>query len=139
MASPGTSPAGSTNDPPACSSRAAKRLAPILSGTAHRHRALEIEVEILRRIAAETDGTILDQGVGMNEAVLEAEPIDERLQRRARRAHCRCHIDLAGAARVEIVRRGDAREHLAGRMIDGEDRNRHVGPERAGALARKLL
>src|SRR6516165_10152138 len=26
-----------------------------LQGTAHRHRALEIEVEILRRIAAETD------------------------------------------------------------------------------------
>ena len=75
----------------------------------------------------------------MNEAVLEAEPVDERLEGRARRAHRRCHIDLAGAARVEIVRRGDAREHLAGGMIDGEDRNRNVRPEGAGTLARKLL
>jgi hypothetical protein len=59
----------------------------------------------------------------MNEAVLEAEPVDERLEGRAWRPHRRCHIDLAGAPRVEIVRRGDAREYLAGRMLDGEDRN----------------
>src|SRR6516225_6541306 len=116
MASPGTSPAGNTNDPPACSSRAAKRLA-------HRHRALEIEIEILRRVAAEADGTILDQRIGVNEAVLEAEPIDERFEGRAGRAQRRSHVDLSGAPRVEIVSRGDACEHLAGRMIDGEDRN----------------
>ena len=110
-----------------------------LQGAAHRHRALEGEIEILRRIAAEADGTILDQRLGMDEAVLEAEPVDERLERRARRAHRRRHVDLAGAARVEIVGRGDAREHLAGRMIDGEDRDRDVGPERTRALARELL
>src|SRR5262249_8593017 len=110
-----------------------------LQGTAHRHRALEIEIEILRRIAAEPDGTILDQGVWMNEAVLETKPVDERLEGRARRAHRRSHVDLSRAPRVEIVGRGEAREPLAGRMIDGEDRNRHVRPERAGAFARKLL
>ena len=75
----------------------------------------------------------------MDEAVLEAETVDEGLERRARRAHRRRHIDLAGAAAVEIIGRGDAREHLAGRMIDGEDRNRDVGTQRAGALARQLL
>ena len=49
------------------------------------------------------------------------------------------HVDLAGAARVEIVGRGDAREHLAGRVVDREDRDRDVGPERARALARELF
>ena len=34
IANPGTSPFGSTSAPPACSSRAVKRLAPILSSTA---------------------------------------------------------------------------------------------------------
>ncbi len=49
------------------------------------------------------------------------------------------HVDLAGAAAVEIVRRGDARQHFAGGVIDRQDRDRDVGPERAGALARQLL
>jgi hypothetical protein len=62
-----------------------------LQGTAHRHRALEIEIEILRRIGAEADGAILDQGIGMDETVLEAEPIDEGfvlLSRRAGLIYC---------------------------------------------------
>ena len=148
MASPGTSPAGSANDPPACSSRAAKRLAPTLSSTAtagtfsescKARRTVTVpwkrEIEILRRIAAEADGAILDQRVGMDEAILEAEPIDERLEGRARRAHRRGHIDLAGAAGIEIVRRGDAREHLAA----AHDRPRGSRPRcrvRARARAR---
>ena len=49
------------------------------------------------------------------------------------------HVDLAGAALIEIVGRGDAREHLAGRVIDHEDRDRNVGAERARALARQFL
>ena len=49
------------------------------------------------------------------------------------------HVDLTGAASVEIVGRGDAREHLAGGVVDGKDGNRNVGPERAGALAREFL
>ena len=44
----------------------------------------------------------------MDEAVLEAEPVDERLERRARRAQRLRHVDLAGAASVEIIGRGDA-------------------------------
>ena len=49
------------------------------------------------------------------------------------------HVDLAGAALVEIVGAGDAREHFAGRVIDRHDGDRNVGPERARALAREVL
>ena len=49
------------------------------------------------------------------------------------------HVDLAGAALVEIVGGRDAREHLAGRVVDHDDRDRDVGAERARALARQLL
>src|SRR6476620_6799193 len=99
----------------------------------YRHRALEIVNEILRRITAETDGTILDQGLGMNEAVLEAEPVDEGLEGRARRADRRRHVDLAGTTRIEIVGRSNARQHIAVCMIDGEDCNRDIRSEGAGA------
>ena len=48
-------------------------------------------------------------------------------------------IDLAGAALVEIVRRGDAGQHLAGRVVDRDDGDRDVRPKRARAFARELL
>ena len=91
-----------------------KRLAPSLSSTAtagtlsdslqraaHRHRALEGQVEILRRIAAVAHRPIVDQRFGMDEAVLEAEPVDERLERRAGRAQRRasCRPGRRGARR----------------------------------------
>ena len=75
----------------------------------------------------------------MNDAVLEAEPVDEGLERRARRAHGVGHVDLAGALILEIAGGADPGEHLAARMIDGEDRDRDVRPERPGALARERL
>ena len=110
-----------------------------LQRPAHRHRALEREIEILRRIGAVAHRAILDQRLGMDEAVLEAEPVDERLQRRARRAQRLRHVDLAGAALVEIIGRGDARQHFAGGVVDGEDGDGDVGAERTGALARERL
>ena len=70
---------------------------------AHRHRALERHVEIFRRIGAEANGTVVDQALGVHEAVLEGEAIDKWLQRRARRAHRAGHVDLPGAALVEII------------------------------------
>ncbi len=72
----------------------------------HRHGALEGEIEVFRRIAAIADRPVLDQGLGMDEAVLEAQTIDERLQGRAGRAQRLRHVDRAGAARIEIIRRG---------------------------------
>ena len=52
-------------------------------------------------------------------------------KRRAGRAQRLRHIDLSGAALVEIVGRGDARQHLAGGVVDGDDRDRELGAERA--------
>jgi hypothetical protein len=84
---------------------------------------LKGQIEVLRSVAAEANRTVLDQRVGMDEAVLEAEPVDERLERRARRAQRRGHVDLAGAAGIEIVGRRHTREHLAAGVIDREDGN----------------
>ena len=68
----------------------------------------------------------------MNDAVLEADAIDERLQRRARRAQAFGHVHLAGALVVEIIGRADPRQHFAARIVDREDRDRDI---RARALA----
>ena len=62
----------------------------------------------------------------MDEAVLEGEAIDERLQRRAGRAHRAGHVDLPGAALVEIIRRADMGEHVAALIVDREDGDRDV-------------
>ena len=48
------------------------------------------------------------------------------------------HIDLAGAAQVEIIGRADAGQNLAGCVVDGEDGERHVGAERGGKRADAL-
>ena len=152
MASPGASPFGSTSVPPACEMRAFSRLAPTPSSSAtagtlsdsckraaRRHRALERQIEILRRIGAVAHRAILDQRFRMRDAVLEGEPVDEGLQRRAGRAQRIGHVDLAGAALVEIIGRRDAGQHLAGGVVDRDDRDREIGAERARPLARQVL
>jgi len=48
---------------------------------AHRHRALESEIEILRLIAAITCRPVIDERLRMDEAVFKTKPIDERLER----------------------------------------------------------
>ena len=73
----------------------------------------------------------------MHKAVLEGEAIDERFQRRARRAHRARHVDLPGAALVEIIRRADARQHVAAFIVDRDDRDRNVRPLRHRAVARQ--
>ena len=75
----------------------------------------------------------------MDQPILEAEPVDERLERRTGRAHRLRHVHLAGARDSEIIGGGDAREHLASRIVDCQDRDREVGSERPGALAGKLF
>ena len=50
-----------------------------------------------------------------------------------------CHIDPAGPLVVEIASGPDVGQHLARPMIDGEDRDRNVRPERAGPIAREFL
>ena len=73
----------------------------------------------------------------MDEAVLEREAVDERFQRRSRRAHGAGHIDLPGAPVVEIIRRADPRQHVAARIVHRDDRHRNIRPERDGAVARQ--
>ena len=75
----------------------------------------------------------------MDETVFEAESIDEWLERRAGRAQRLRHVDLAGAARVEIVRRGDARPHLAARIVDRENGDGNIRTERLRAFVREIL
>ncbi len=55
-----------------------------LQRAAHRNGALERHVEIFRRVGAKAHRPVFDQCLGMNEAVFERHPVDERLQRRAR-------------------------------------------------------
>src|SRR6185312_1184463 len=49
------------------------------------------------RIAGIADRPVLDQALGVDQTVLEAEAIDEGLERRARRADRLREIDRAGA------------------------------------------
>ena len=110
-----------------------------LQRLAYRDRTLERQVEVFRRVRAVADRAILDQRLGMDQSVLEREAVDERLERGAGRAQGLRHVDLTGAALVEIIGARDPREHFAGRVLDRDDRDRDVRAERVGALARELF
>ena len=97
------------------------------------------QVEINRRIGAVAHRAIVDQRLRMDQPVLEAEAIDERLERRAGRAQRIRHIHPTGPLLVEIPGGTDPGEHLPGGVIDGEDGDRDVRPERAGPSAREFL
>jgi hypothetical protein len=55
-----------------------------LQRVARRHRALELAIEIARRIIAETGGHILHPAGGMQDQIVERQAIDEGLERGAR-------------------------------------------------------
>ena len=98
------------------------------------HRAVELAVEIGGRVAGEVDRPVLDQALGMHETLLEGEAVDQRLQRRARRADGARHVDEAAAALVEEAGRADRGENLAGLVVGDEDGDRNGIGERGGAL-----
>ena len=106
-----------------------------LQGLAHRNRAHERVIEVLRRIGTVACRPVLDQRFGMNEAILKAHAVDEGLERRAGRAQGLRHVDLAGAPIVEIGRAADMRHNLAGRVIDNQNSKRDVRIERSGKRA----
>ena len=110
-----------------------------LQRLAHRHRALKRHVEIFRRVVAEADRPVVDQAFRMHKAVLESEAVDERFQRRARRAHRAGHVDLPCAALVEIIGRADTRQHVAAVIVDRDDGDRNIRPQRQRAVARQRL
>ena len=84
-------------------------------------RAVELAIEILRRVAGEIDRPILDQRFGVRDAELEGETVDERLQRRAWRAQGAGHVDEAVAPRVEEVRGADRCQDLSGPVVGDQD------------------
>ena len=106
---------------------------------ADRYGAVEVLVEVLRRVAAEAHGAILDERFGMRQARLEGEAVDKGLQRGAGRAHGVDHVDGAEAGVVEIAGRADVGDHLAGGVVDGEDGSGQLLAEQLGLLLGKAL
>ncbi len=99
---------------------------------AHADIALIGHVEIARAVAGEIGGAILDDGFLRDQPLFEGKAVDERLQRRTRRAADARHVDPAGAAAVEIIRRADFAEDFAGAGIghyhgDGDFRTQPFG------------
>ena len=75
----------------------------------------------------------------MNKTILERETIDERLQRRSRRAHGTGHVHLPCAPLIEIVGRTDACQHVAALIVHGDDGDGNIRTQCDGAVARERL
>ena len=110
-----------------------------LQRAAHGHRALEGQIEILRHIVAVARRSIVDQRLRMREPVLKGHAVNERFQRRTGRAQRLRHVNLAGAAFIEIIGRADTRADFTAGIIDRDDGDRNLRTERMGALARQLF
>ena len=108
-----------------------------LQRVARRHRALEAEIEILRRISAETHRPVIQHRFGMGDAELEGKRIDERLQRRAGRAQRLGHVDGAGARGRKIIRAADMGADFARRIVDDENGDGDFRAEPLRALMRQ--
>jgi hypothetical protein len=87
------------------------------------HGAAIETVEVDRDIAAESGGPVLDQRFGMREAELEGEPVDQRLQRRAGRAHRLGHVDVTAALGLEQAGRADRSKDVAALLIGDDNRD----------------
>src|SRR5580698_7546864 len=61
----------------------------------------ELPVKVLRIVAAERRAPVTQQGARLNEPLLKRQSIDERLERRSRRAMCANAIHLAMNVRVQ--------------------------------------
>ena len=140
MASDGSAPLGSTGSTPTCCRRPYSLAGPnglqhlhgrdverLRQRHADRHRAMPVLVEVLRHVEAEARRAVLDQRLGMGEAGLEGEAIDERLQGRARRAH--------GARSCRRRRSGHRRDSRATRR--GRSPRRCGGRRRSAAADRR--
>ena len=110
-----------------------------LQRLARGHRALIAEVEILRRIGAVAHRPVEQHRLGMGEAFLEGERVDEGFQRRARRARRARHVDRAVARSVVDVGGADAGADLAAQIVDDDDRRRQFRPEPRDALLGQRL
>ncbi len=70
----------------------------------------------------------------MREALLEGQRVDERFQRRARRAQRARHVDRAVARGIGEIRRADAGADLAARVVDA----RRSRPTVSGRAVRRV-
>ena len=109
----------------------------LLQRAPRRHRPLEAEIEILRRIGAVARGAVEQDRLGMREPLLERHRVDERLQRRARRARLDRHVDGAVARGVRVVGGADAGADLAAGVVDRDDGDGQLRAEPLGVLARR--
>ena len=146
IARPGIPPGGSAPGAPARRIRASSCAGPtasssVTAGTFSERcsasRTLTVPwycvIEIRRRPVPEGDRPVIDQAFGMRNPELEGEPVDQRLERRARRAHRLGHVDPARAAGVEQAGRADAGDDLArarGRRPAARPRRRAAGCRR---------
>ncbi len=99
----------------------------------------EFVIEVLRLVGAEALRPILDQRLGMRDASLEGEAVDEGLQRGTGRAHGVGHVDGAGALVIEVPGRADMRDDGAGYIFDGNECGGNPRADAARMLARRLF
>ena len=108
----------------------------LLQGAAHGDGALVVAVEVARQPVAEAHRHILDQRIGMQRAIVEGHGVDQRFQRRARRAVGAHQIDLAGAA--EEVGAAQPGHDTAGAIVEHDHGDLGLVRELAALLGREL-
>lgn len=106
---------------------------------AHRKGAAEVPVEILRFIAAERHGAVVDQRFGMCQSLIEGQRVDEGLQRRTGRPQRLRHVDKAVARLIAPVGRPDRGEDFAGPVIRNHDGHRQTIARPVGRILSQLF
>ena len=95
------------------------------------NRAVEGAVEIGRTIVAKGLRRIDQQAFGMDQAIIEGKPVEERFQRRAGRAPGSHHVDMAEARLVAKQCRADIGQGSQVVVVDDEQgRRRALGQPR---------
>ena len=97
----------------------------------------EAVIKIFGLVGAERGRCILEDGLGMQQALIQCEGIDEGLERRARRAPALRAVDLAFDLVVVPVRGADECAHLHRRGV--EQQGAGVDQADIGARAQVLL
>ena len=106
---------------------------------ADRHRAVPVVIEVLGDVDAKAGRPVLDQRLGMGEAKLEGQAVDDRLQGGARRAYCIRHVDRAETLAIEQPRGSDLGDHLARAMVDRDDRCGKPPAQRRAVVLHELF
>jgi hypothetical protein len=103
------------------------------------HVTLVAHVEIARPIAGKIRRPVLDQRFLRDQPLFDGKAVDERFQRRTRRTHDPRHVDPAGAAGVEEIRRADRAENFAGARVGHHHGDRQARSKFCRCVARYLF